>query len=91
MDFDFNRGEINFNDQERWISGVPDSMPIAEGGQAMAQVRNARAQCYGAFMTLLRCDIDLITETEAASIVLYPERLRQLDEMYAAFSQDGAS
>lgn len=91
MEFEFSQNEIIFNDHERWISGVPERLPIAEGGRALAQVRRARSHCYGAFMTLLRCDMDLLTDVEAASIPLYPQRLRQLDAMYAALSQHSAS
>ena len=84
---EFTKSEIIFNDEERWIAGLPESMPIGEGCEAIKQVNNARTHCARAFGHLLLCDVELLTDEEVLSLRAYPPRIRKLDSMADALQQ----
>jgi hypothetical protein len=78
---ELNKDKIIFNPEERWIGGLPESIPIADANEAFAITRRARECCYAAFKSLLTCDFDLVTDDEMKTLPLYPNRLGKLDEL----------
>lgn len=81
MEIDKNTGRITFNEDERFITGLPAVASIAEVDRALFVAKRARGHCYGTFLTLLMCDLELLTDEKAATITLYPDRLRRLDQL----------
>ena len=78
---ELNKNEIIFNPEERWVAGLTESMPITAVNEAFSITRRARGHCYEAFVSLLTCDIELLTDSQAKTLPLYPDRLRRLDEL----------
>ncbi len=76
-----NRAGITFNEEERYISGLPDRLSIEAIGVAFGIARRARAQCYNSFLELLLCDIEDLSDDKAATLQAYPDRLRRLDDL----------
>lgn len=78
---EFNKDDITFNREERWVAGLPKYMPIADANEAFTHTLRARTSCFAAFDELLTCDLDLVTDQEMKTLQLYPDRLRKLEEL----------
>ncbi len=78
---DFNRQNIIFNYEERYVTGLPPKMPLPAANVALSISRCARDHCFSRFYDLLMCDVELLSDSMVREMHLYPERLAKIDRL----------
>lgn len=73
--------EILFDEEERYISGLPETMSIALMGTALGHAMAAKAHCLKRYNYLMTCDPLEITDTDVSSLIFFDDRLEKLDRL----------
>lgn len=76
----FDVENVYFNEEERWISGLPEYRSRVNVNSALSQVLAARDRCRESFINLLCADISqnsAVEERRAAAA--YVDRLSRID------------